>query len=208
MEQRMKEAKDDSSALKHFYNKALLTRMGKALGEVYPSFDAKALQKLMARLESLEMKPRVHVIRDELKRQLPEDYSKALSILLASLKSRKITGFDLWPYTEFVQTYGTGDLKRSLAALKAMTPLFTAEFAVRPFLRLHQKATLDYLEACALDKDVHVRRWASEGSRPRLPWGERLQDFVKDPSPTRPILELLKFDDELYVRKSVSNHLN
>ncbi|MGZ5279780.1 MAG: DNA alkylation repair protein, partial [Pseudobdellovibrionaceae bacterium] len=54
----------------------------------------------------------------------------------------------------------------------------------------------------------HVRRWASEGSRPRLPWGERLQDFVRDPSPTLPILEQLKFDPELYVRESVSNHLN
>ena len=61
---------------------------------------------------------------------------------------------------------------------------------------------------CTQNKSVDLRRWASEGSRPRLPWGERIQDFIKDPSPTLLILEELKFDNELYVRKSVSNHLN
>jgi 3-methyladenine DNA glycosylase AlkC len=89
-----------------------------------------------------------------------------------------------------------------------MTVLFTSEWAVRPFIHHDPKETMKYLLVCAQDSDSHVRRWASEGSRPRLPWGERLQDFVRDPSPTLPILEQLKFDPELYVRKSVSNHLN
>jgi len=107
-----------------------------------------------------------------------------------------------------VQTYGLEDLKLSLNALKELTPLFSSEFAVRPFLKRYPTETLKFLEQCAREKDVHFRRWASEGTRPRLPWGERLQEFVRDPSPTMPILELLKFDTELYVRKSVSNHLN
>jgi 3-methyladenine DNA glycosylase AlkC len=68
--------------------------------------------------------------------------------------------------------------------------------------------TLEFLERCARDEHIHVRRWASEGTRPRLPWGERLQDFIRDPSPTISILETLKFDSDLFVRKSVANHLN
>ncbi|RYZ48305.1 MAG: DNA alkylation repair protein, partial [Proteobacteria bacterium] len=202
------EVETESSAFKHWFGKELLRRIAQSLTKVHPDFDGKAFLALMPTLEKLEMKPRVLIIRDELKRQLPESYPKALKILLAGVEKGKIHGFDLWPFTEFVQTYGLENRKISLDALKYLTPLFTAEFAIRPFLRLHPEETLSYLLKCAHDEDVHLRRWASEGSRPRLPWGERLQAFVKDPAPTAAILETLKFDPELYVRKSVSNHLN
>jgi 3-methyladenine DNA glycosylase AlkC len=99
-------------------------------------------------------------------------------------------------------------LDSSLDALKEFTKLFTSEWAVRPFIKIYPKKTLSFLLRCAGDKNVNVRRWASEGSRPRLPWGEQIQAFIKDPRPTFAILEKLKFDSELFVRKSVSNHLN
>jgi 3-methyladenine DNA glycosylase AlkC len=202
------EVKTESSAFKHWFGQDLLRRIAKSLAKVHSDFDSKAFLALMPSLEKLEMKPRVLTIRDELRRQLPESYPKALKILLNAVEKGKLSGFDLWPFTEFVQTYGLEHRKISLDALKYLTPLFTAEFAIRPFLRLHPDETLAYLLKCAKDENVHLRRWASEGSRPRLPWGERLQDFVKDPKPTREILDVLKFDPELYVRKSVSNHLN
>lgn len=195
-------------ALKHLYGKALLKRMSEAIAEVYSPFDRKGFVALMSKLEGLEMKPRVRYLRDELRKRLPEDYASALRILLNSSRVGTLKGFDLWPYSEFVQTYGLKNLELSLAALKELTPLFSSEFAVRPFLKLYPVQTLKFLAQCAVDKDVDLRRWASEGTRPRLPWGERLHDFVRDPAPTLLILELLKFDGELYVRKSVSNHLN
>nr|MBP7513836.1 DNA alkylation repair protein [Flavobacteriales bacterium] len=58
------------------------------------------------------------------------------------------------------------------------------------------------------DESEHVRRLASEGSRPRLPWSFRLDAVLKDPELITPILERLRADDSLYVRKSVANHLN
>jgi 3-methyladenine DNA glycosylase AlkC len=64
------------------------------------------------------------------------------------------------------------------------------------------------LLAWSTDKNVHVRRLSSEGCRPRLPWGLKLEQFVKDPAPILPILENLKADKELYARKSVANNLN
>src|SRR5690606_19859164 len=48
----------------------------------------------------------------------------------------------------------------------------------------------------------------SEGSRPRLPWGLRLQALVQDPAPTLPLLRALQDDESAYVRRSVANHLN
>ena len=197
-----------ADALKNLYDQKLLKRMSAGLSQVWPKFDRKRFDALMPRLQPLEMKPRVRLIRDELQSLLPDDYSQALAILMRSLKTEKLSSFDLWPYTEFIQLYGIEDRVRSLDALKEITKFFTSEWAVRPFLTKYPQETLKFLESCARDKDVHVRRWSSEGSRPRLPWGERLHAFVKDPRPTLRILEILKFDEELYVRKSVSNHLN
>jgi 3-methyladenine DNA glycosylase AlkC len=195
-------------ALKHLFNLALLRRMSDAIGQVYVSFDRKRFLAIMNQLETLEMKPRVRCLRDELRTQLPKDYSKALQILLKSARSGTLKGFDLWPYSEFIQTYGLEDLTLSLEALKDLTPLFSSEFAVRPFLKRYPVETLKFLLQCAQDENVDLRRWASEGSRPRLPWGERLQGFIEHPSSTAAILEQLKFDSALYVRKSVANHLN
>lgn len=196
------------NAFKHMYNQAFLKRMSDALVQVYPAFDTKHFNRLMPELIRLEMKPRVRFIREELKRQLPADFKKAVKILLKTAEGGSLTGFDLWPYSDFIQTYGLEDLEVALDAMRELTLLFSSEFAVRPFLIRYPDQTLRYLEKCAKDPSVDVRRWASEGSRPRLPWGERLHQFVKDPSHTLPILETLKFDEELYVRKSVSNHLN
>lgn len=199
---------ENGSALKNIFNTSLLQRISNAVTKVHPQFDDNTFQQLMPQMEHLEMKPRVHFLRDHLQERLPADYPKALSILLRSLEYNQLSGFDIWPFTEFVQTYGLSHFELSLNALQKMTPLFTAEWAVRPFLQKNFEEALSYLLKCASSQDEHVRRWASEGARPRLPWGGNLQSLIKDPSPTQPILEKLKFDSSLYVRKSVANHLN
>jgi 3-methyladenine DNA glycosylase AlkC len=60
----------------------------------------------------------------------------------------------------------------------------------------------------ALDENHHIRRLASEGSRPRLPWSFRLEAVQANPNLAAGILDRLKADESLYVRKSVANHLN
>ena len=88
-----------------------------------------------------------------------------------------------------------------------LTQQFTSEFAVRPFLNKHPEKILKKFESWLKDENVHIRRWISEGSRPLLPWGGKIQSFIKKPA-TLHLLDALKFDEELYVRKSVANHLN
>lgn len=202
-----KEISSDS-ALKNLFDQKLLERIAKAIRPHFSGFDQKSFIGLMAELKPLEMKPRVRFIRDELQKMLPQDFLKTLNILVKSANQGRLGGFDLWPYMEFIQTYGLQYPNESLEALKKLTPLFTAEWAIRPFIKENEKMTMAFLLKCTADTNVHIRRWACEGSRPRLPWGERLQNFVKNPRPTLPILESLKFDDQLYVRKSVANHLN
>ncbi|HEX2052617.1 MAG TPA: DNA alkylation repair protein, partial [Actinomycetota bacterium] len=103
---------------------------------------------------------------------------------------------------------GTDDWDASVPALAVFTRLESAEFAIRPFLASDQERTLAQMYEWASDPDPKVRRLASEGSRPRLPWGKRVQSLVADPGPIVPILERLRNDPDESVRRSVANNLN
>lgn len=199
---------ENPKALKHMYGPAFIKRFSKALSEAWTLFDQKSFTALTNELLKLEMKPRVRLIRDELRRQLPPTFSESLRILMKAVESGDLSGFDLWPITEFIQAFGLEDEKLSLEAQKRLTEIFTAEFSIRPFLAKSPDRTLNYLLKCTTDKSDKVRRWASEGSRPRLPWGQKLQHFIDHPELTLPILDKLCADESLFVRKSVANHLN
>ena len=95
-----------------------------------------------------------------------------------------------------------------MAALWQMTSRWTAEFALRPFLDAEPARTLLVLERWAQSPDQHLRRAASESTRPRLPWGMRLRGFVADPAPVIALIEPLRDDPSEYVRRSVANNLN
>ncbi|KAF0654519.1 DNA alkylation repair protein [Cyanobium sp. Copco_Reservoir_LC18] len=153
---------------------------------------------------------------------LPGNYEQAIQTLMASLTPGKsdtedlgTAGFFYLPHSFFVSEYGHDPqyngghdpFESSMLALHALTMRFTSEFAIRPFLIQQQQRTLKTLDLWITDLNPHVRRLCSEGTRPRLPWGKRLASFVADPRPTLPILESLKDDPSLYVRRSVANHL-
>lgn len=204
---------DDSSAFKNLINAALVKNIAAQVRFHFPEFKDKDFIREASQLSNLEMKARVRHLSATLKKFLPGDYQKAVNILVAaaekpSPKHEALSGFDLWAFTDFVQQYGLEYFEDSLAALYALTQLFTAEFAVRPFLIHSPERTMKQLVKWTQDKNHHIRRWTSEGTRPRLPWGEKLHHLIKDPKPALALLENLKYDDELYVRKSVANHLN
>lgn len=95
-----------------------------------------------------------------------------------------------------------------VAALARYTPHSSSEFAVRPLLVHDQARMLAEHLAWTASPDHHVRRLASEGCRPRLPWAMALPALKRDPAPLLPILEALRFDESEYVRRSVANNLN
>lgn len=199
---------NNDSAFKLAFNGTLLQQMADSVTRYFPPFNAAAFLAIGPLLADKEMKARVHLIRDTLAAELPEDYPEALNILISVLKDNQLKGFSVWPVAEFIQTYGIDYPDISLDALAIVTQHFTSEWAVRPFIKRYPQQTMAFLLNCACSENVDIRRWASEGTRPRVPWGEQLPAFIQDPAATREILEALKFDTELYVRKSVANHLN
>lgn len=199
---------DNPNAFKNFINSNTLQKYYDGVKNIKSTASPATLAKLKKQLLELELKQRVHLIRDFLYQNLDSDYKKSVKQLLSLIKDQELRGFELWPATEFIQKHGLENIQVSLDALYTITPLFTSEFGIRPFINKYNDEIYTHLMSWVKDPNPHVRRWLSEGTRPRLPWGEKLNSAIKNPTLGLKILEELKFDSELYVRKSVSNHLN
>ncbi|OQX95193.1 DNA alkylation repair protein, partial [candidate division KSB1 bacterium 4572_119] len=137
---------------------------------------------------------------------LPKSYEKALYILKKAIPF--IKGFEAMSFPDYVEIYGMLDWDLSLPALGYLTKYPSSEFAIRPFLDKDPNRVMEHMLKWAEDEDEKVRRFASEGCRPRLPWAMALPKFKKDPAPIIPILEKLKNDESEFVRRSVANNLN
>lgn len=195
-------------ALKHIFSPARFRQVAALVAKSYPNFNQRRFLRLATSgLEPLSLLQRMRHGTRALRATLPQDYPAALVILrkLAPHLEGDFVGMML---PDFVGVYGVEDFDASLDTLRFLTRFSSAEFAIREFLRRDLRRTLAVMELWSKDPDEHVRRLASEGSRPRLPWSFRLEALVADPSPVASILESLRTDPSLHVRKSVANHLN
>lgn len=202
--------------LKNSFGPEVPARIARMIKEVDSTFDEDAfLTDALVGYQELELTPRARQIAQALGRHLPQDYERAVEILIASLgpklQAAELTGMDVFiylPHVFFVATFGVDHFEASMRAQYELTQRFTAEYSIRVFLERYPQRALALLREWAADSNVHVRRLVSEGTRPRLPWAPRLRAFQDDPQPVLELLELLKDDPELYVRRSVANNLN
>lgn len=196
--------------LKEIYNEKFLLDFSKKVQSAYSVFDAMAfVTAVMDDIwDTLPLKARTRRISEKLGLYLPHDYAAALEILHAIADS--CIGFPYLFFPDFVEVYGREEQhwELSMNALENFTQKSSAEFAVRTFILADPERVMRRMSSWAEHANEHVRRLASEGCRPRLPWGQALPIFKKDPAPVLSILELLKADPSLYVRKSVANNLN
>jgi 3-methyladenine DNA glycosylase AlkC len=183
--------------------KPAVTTLARALSGASRAFDADAFTKDALRgLSALELKPRVEHVADCIKKHTPD----LATLVEAGRRHPDIKGFTAWPLIEAVTRYD--DFDAGMEALKRLTSHFTAEFAVRHFIAADHARALPHLKAWARDASEHVRRLASEGTRPRLPWGKRVGWLSSHPKEVAALLEVLKDDSSEYVRRSVANHMN
>lgn len=196
--------------LKDVYSKNFLLNFSRMVQSAYKAFDTTAfIAAVMDETwDALPLKARTRRISKNLGIFLPNDYESALDILYAIADS--CVGFPYLFFPDFVAVYGKAEKhwELSMNALETFTQKSSSEFAVRSFILSDPERVMRRMTTWAEHANEHVRRLSSEGCRPRLPWGEALAMFKKNPAPVLSILELLKADPSLYVRKSVANNLN
>lgn len=178
------------------------------LKEEYPPFESENFVSSVCdeQWPERELKEKMRHTTLCLHKYLPENFAEAVKILQNIVP--KVTGFEAIVLPDYVEVYGIDHPEISVPVLGVLTTCGSSEFGIRPFLNKDLKGTMKYMFAWADDENFKVRRFASEGCRPRLPWASGVPALKKDPSLILPILEKLKDDPEEFVRKSVANNLN
>ncbi len=206
---------------KNLFNVPVINGMAHHFAKAWNGFDEAGFNAMATdNLEALELKQRSTQITKALRAFMPRDFEKTANIMLKSLAPEEgydistnhsdagIVGWAIMPMVDYVGLYGLDNFDVSMNLFKQLTKRSSSEFGIRYFIIEKPKETLDVLKTWLENPNQHVRRLISEGTRPRLPWGMQLTEFVKDPTPVIELLEALKDDDEEYVRRSVANNLN
>lgn len=200
--------------LKEIYNQKFFFTLNKSLKKFHPKFNEQKFLTLIfdANWKKRELKQRMRHISNCLNQSLTNSYPQNIQILQQVARNinlnDKLSSLSLVIFADYVEAFGLNNLPVSLNALEFFTEYGSSEFAIRHFLVKYEKETIKQLFQWAKSKNYHIRRLASEGCRPRLPWGIALEQYKKNPSAVISILEILKDDNEEYVRRSVANNLN
>lgn len=201
-----------SKLLKDLYSIEYINSLALNISKFYPNFDIQSFINNIfnSSWNKLELKQRIDHISCTININLPLSYTKQLEILIQTYKefSNKNHYLQNIIFANFVKLYGLDNFDISIKALEIFTINSTAEFAIREFILKYEDKTLAQMRLWTQSNNEHLRRLASEGSRPRLPWAKSLTKYKKDPSKVIQILTLLQDDNCLYVKKSVANNLN
>lgn len=212
-------------AFKNMWNEQFFDRFTKDLKRVINDFDAPGFvsQVMDDEWENREFKQRIAHITTILKKFLPADYKDAIAKILELLDYVEKTQPDYSIIDDkkfgltleygaildnFVEQYGLDHYETSVKAIEKITQFSSCEFVAHPFIIKYPDEMMAQMLVWSKHEHWGVRRLASEGCRPRLPWAMALPNLKKDPAPIIPILENLKNDPSRFVRLSVANNLN
>ncbi|MFJ5998913.1 DNA alkylation repair protein [Streptomyces sp. NPDC092370] len=186
----------------------------RAVQSAAPDADLTSLRAAPHQIAPLSLRERADLLRDALLTDLPGDY-RALARTIRSARDNAphFSGWLIWPVTSALATRALQDgsdpaFDDAMTLLADLTGRFTSEFAIRTLLRHDLDRALGIISGWTGSADADVRRLASEGTRPYLPWSVRVPDILARPGTTVPILDALYRDESDAVRRSVANHLN
>lgn len=215
-----------AESFKNMFNEQFFDKFTKDLRLVINDLDSCSFisQVMDNEWEGREFKQRIAHITTVLKKFLPADYKEAIAKILDLLDCVKPTlpdfsiiddanfGLLTLEYglilADYIEQYGLDDYETSVKAMEKITQFTTCEFVTHPFIIKYPEKMMAQMLVWSKHEHWGVRRLASEGCRPRLPWAMALPDLKKDPAPIIPILENLKNDPARFVRLSVANNLN
>lgn len=167
-----------------------------------------------ARIAGLALRERVGVLESALLADVTGDYPGLARTVRTALDGPvPLRGWAVWPVSTAVAAAAVEDgtpaaFDDALMLLARMTGVLTSEFAIRTLINHDPDRTLAAALTWTASPDEHVRRLASEGTRPYLPWAVRVPVLSARGEATVPVLDALYRDPSEYVRRSVANHLN
>lgn len=209
-------------SFKSMFNQQAIEILGSEISKVYKAFDKTAFVKSAnTGINKLELKDRVDKIAKTLILFMPDDFKESARIIAKSLapinkdkhissfeETKTITGFLIWPLTTYTQMAGMNNFKESMKLLCDLTQRFSSEFAIRAFIDKYQERAYKEIFKWASHSNFHIRRLATEGTRPTLPWGQKVNYIHENLELNCKLLKGMEKDVSEYVRKSVANHLN
>lgn len=204
-----------ATLLKDLYSKEFFNNLSNCLKEVVPAFDKKVFLNLIfdKAWDKLELKERMRHTTLVLGEFFPKSFCQAatcIESLIETLNQKGIkeSSVEFMFLADFIEVFGIEDCEASIKLMETVTLFTSCEFAVRPFIIRYPDKMMKQMLIWSQHKNYHVRRLASEGCRPRLPWAMAIPFLKNDPNPLLPVLENLKNDPSEYVRRSVANNLN
>ena len=205
----------NDKGITQYFGASLAELLSNKICKAYKNFNKKAyVDAIIKNCDNLGYTQRIELHADQLYNYLPNDFRKASEILSAILgdENKNETGmfsefYWVMPIGKYIEKYGLEHFGQSMYAIEEITKRNTGEYAIRPFLRMYPEETLLKMTEWAKSENFHLRRLASEGLRPKLPWAKKLDTFTNNPEPVFGILEILKEDEVMFVKKSVANHL-
>ena len=165
----------------YLFNPESVGRLGLHFEKVGVFQAAPFVTDVLRDMGALELKARINLIAEVLARHLPSDYLAASDAIVAALPppldpTLKDDDFGHFIYAAlgvYVENHGLEQhLDRSLDVLEAVTQRSSMEFSIRAFLNRWPDETLERMQDWITHDHYHVRRLVSEGTRPRLPWGQ------------------------------------
>ncbi|GAA3605932.1 DNA alkylation repair protein [Flavivirga amylovorans] len=201
--------------LKNIYNTKFFDRFITSVEEVVPNFNKTSFLKHIydSEWDNRELKQRMRHITLMFKDHLSDDFNTNVKVILKLIPVLENNGFkpdnlEFIFFPDFIEIYGLEHYETSINAFEKITQFVSCEFAVRPFIIEYQNNMVKQMLLWTNHKHSSVRRLATEGCRPRLPWAMAIPSLKANPAPIIPILEKLKNDPSEYVRRSVANNLN
>lgn len=207
---------DKPKKLSDWYGVSLANLLADKILSVHSGFNKELFViKVETRCTGKTRSQRIEIIADSLRQCLPKNYKKAVLILCKIMgeENPKEIGmykefYWLMPVGKFIEKYGLDDFSASVLAIEELTKRCTGEYAIRPYINKYPSQTIKVAKRWAKSENFHLRRLASEGFRPKLPWAPKLDLFVENPTPVFQILNLLKTDRIKFVKRSVANNLS
>ncbi|PSV61877.1 DNA alkylation repair protein [Photobacterium profundum] len=204
-----------SNLFKDIYSQEFYDQLSEIILVTIPSFEKETFTQLIFNDNFIhyELKERMTHTAKVLHHFLSDDFGEATETIKQLIDNLRLAGIkeesiEFMFFPEYISVYGIDKYEESISAFEFITQFTSCEFAVRPYILKYEEKMLTQMVQWSKHPNNKVRRLASEGSRPRLPWAMALPSLKKNPMPIFPILDTLKNDSCEVVRRSVANNLN